>query len=258
MIGDRALTALAPILPENSSNNLALMHLFSVSPAAGSSTDYIDRARSGLTESVFEDVEEAAYDDTIVPNQLLLACFCVGNRQNTDIVLNSLPPAMDELCSSSLNIAQVLKNYSKAEVARESNGDPSLSPSPESSYCLDFVQRCQEHVSRDTESGSVDVVSTEGGGPLIRWRRASTTRRALLSRQQMLSDFSSKMGDDTNWMVLFRSLSLNLSHFRVEWNKDTLTCLESALADQVDLLDFRRRFRCAIRLKYCFVYIYHL
>jgi hypothetical protein len=63
------------------------------------------------------------------------------------------------------------------------------------------------------------------------------------SRQQMLSDFSSKMGDGTNWIALFRSIALTLSHHRIEWNRDTLQCLESTVGDQVELLDFRRRFR---------------
>jgi hypothetical protein len=242
VVVERSRGTTAPIHPENGTYNLALAQLFLFSPVTGSAVDYIDRGDSVLTESIFEDVEEVAYDDTIVPNQVLLAYLCLGNAQNSNIVLSCFPDAMDELCSGSLSIAQVLNSHAKTDVAKDSYMEPSL-PSTELSFSLDFVQRCQEHVSRDTDTGSADVLPPETGGSLIRWRRASTTRRALQSRQQMLSDFASKMGDGTNWITLFRSIALTLSHHRIEWNKDSLQCLESAIAEQVELLDFRRRFR---------------
>lgn len=193
----------------------------------------------------FDDDEDVASDDTVLPAQLLLALYCLGNNSNRRLILQALPISMSrclfmgdaegrKLLLSAIPLRTNETSVSRSRIHTFLQLVQSMMPSISPRDSAESTPRGQMKVSSFFRSQTKRDGSS--GAPGVPHREINTA-------ENILSTFAGKMGDTANWILLFDVLGCEISTPILQWSSSTLSTLRDRIDVLVENLDISRRLR---------------
>lgn len=190
---------------------------------------------------IFTEEEDVVRSETILPAQLLLALYCMGNKTNMDTIQSALPQSMIRCLY-----------ISETDIKREKLSHTPMFPSELSSERLMaevplMLLHTMLPFSSTRQGDSKGVNSMKAFfKPTVANKDLHATSMSsgeYLTGDIVLSLFSTKVGQSANWALLYDHLGSVTSTPRLEWNKKSLFHLRDEIQILVDNLDFSRRLR---------------